>query len=156
MPGHPPRSAVLSAALSALVLGVAGCGDSGRSAPASGGELLTEEVPPPPDALVDPTTDEQEKRRSEAMAGVLPSDVPSSLPAYPGSSLVDFGAEGASRYIVLLTADPPSAARGGYESRLAAAGWERSGGNRWAHGGEEIDVAVAAAPGAGSEIRVGY
>ncbi|MEJ2084792.1 MAG: hypothetical protein P8Y44_03840 [Acidobacteriota bacterium] len=92
-------------------------------------ELETVEVGAAPDAELSTELDEQARQVSIDVGGELPNDIPSDLPIYSPSSLVDFGEiDSRRRYIAVDTSAVPSRVRSDLTSQLAAVGWELSTG----------------------------
>lgn len=88
-------------------------------------ELETVDVELPIDAELSTENDlKAVKRAAEAISGLVPGDVPSDLPLFSPSSVVDFGDAGGGRsYVELDTGARPDAVRRWLGERLPAAGW---------------------------------
>lgn len=105
-----------------LIALVAACSPPAPEEPV---ELETVDVELPIDAELSTENDlKAVKRAAEAISGLVPGDVPSDLPLFSPSSVVDFGDAGGGRsYVELDTGARPDAVRRWLGERLPAAGW---------------------------------
>jgi len=122
--------------------------------------LETVEVDEGPEAALTTEYDEfAAPRPAQEMAGVLPSDLPSDVPVFSPSSLVDFGSPGGERYVELDTSAPMNGVRASLESQLSNAGWRSSGSSGEAmvftKAGRELRVVLQDLS-AGTRVRYEY
>lgn len=117
---HPVRLLLLGLVLLAAV--PIACAPSPPEEPV---ELETVDVDLPIDAEYSTEGDlKAVERASPAISGLLPGDVPSDLPVFSPSSVVDFGQLGGGRaYVELDTGARPDAVRAWLGERLPGAGW---------------------------------
>ena len=87
-------------------------------------ELETVDVELPIDAELSTEDDlKAVERATPSISGLVPGDVPSDLPLFSPSSVVDFGAAAGRSYVELDTGARPDAVRRWLGERLPGAGW---------------------------------
>ena len=153
-----PLMRVLLLGLVLLAASTIACAPSPPEEPV---EIETEDVDLPIDAELSTEDDlKAVERASPAISGLLPGDVPSDLPVFSPSSVVDFGELGGGRsYVELDAGARPDSVRAWLGERLPGAGWSIGAiGDTMvrAHKGPQTVEYRLTALGSGTRIRLEY
>lgn len=135
----------LAILLGLSLLGLAACKQS--SSPQKVTELDTVEVEEVADASHTADQDEKARYKAAKVAGVMPSDFPSGLPVLAPSSIVDFGRQGSSGYVVVDSSVPFAEATSSMRAQLEVAGWSAEStnnqGGTWSKQGQRVQITLS-------------
>lgn len=106
-----------------VALGLSACSDDGTSPSGTPSEVV--DVPAALDIPID--NDQQAAPREPEVSGILPADFPTSLPLYAPASLINFGSDGNTAWVEMLSPHSRSKVESDLKSRLRAAGWSSQG-----------------------------